>query len=124
MQKGEGKLLVASPKIMNKKRRATRAPFSPKVPLIATLEAPQVLSQEVEIEEVQIAQEADLIEEVQASKAELKSIAIMSGVGETQVHSEEDDVKRDFNDIKRMVKIMFDSFTDGMEGEDSKPPHG
>ena len=46
------------------------------------------------------------------------------GVGETQCHSEEDDVKGDFNDIKRMVKIMFYAFTTGMEGEGSKPPHG
>ena len=30
----------------------------------------------------------------------------MLGVGETKGHSEEDDVKRDFNDINRMVKIM------------------
>ena len=48
----------------------------------------------------------------------------MSSVGETQGHSEEDDVKRDFNDIKMMVKIMFDSFTVGMAREGSKPPHG
>ena len=42
-------------------------PYSPKFPLIAALEEPKVLSQEAEIEEVQIAQEADLIEGVQAS---------------------------------------------------------
>ena len=48
----------------------------------------------------------------------------MSSVGEIEGHSEEDDVKRDFNDIKRMVKIMFDAFTAGMAGEGSKPPHG
>ena len=81
LQKGEGKLLVASPDIRTKIRRATRSPSSPKVPLIAALEAPQVLSQEAEIEEVHIAQEVELIEEVQAFEVELESIAIMLGVG-------------------------------------------
>ena len=64
LQRGEGKLLVASPEVRNRKRRATRASPSPKVPLIATLEAPQILSPKVEIGEVQIAQEAELIKEV------------------------------------------------------------
>ena len=65
-----------------------------------------------------------MIEEVQASESKLESIAIMSGVGETKGHSEEDDVNKYFNNIKRMVKIMFDAFTAGMEGEGSKPPYG
>ena len=122
--KCEGKLLVASLDIRRRRRRDTRAPSSPKFPLITTLEEPQFLSQETEIEEVQIAQEAKLIEEVQAPAYELESIAIMSSVGEREGHSEEDDVKREFNDINRIVKIMFDAFTVGMEGEGFKPPHG
>ena len=65
-----------------------------------------------------------MIEEVQASEVELESIAIMLGVGETQGHLEEEDVKRYFKDIKRMVKVMLDVFTAWMAGEGSKPPHG
>ena len=81
-------MLVSSPEIRTRRRRATRAPYSPKVPLIAAFEAPQFLSQfEVEIEEVHIAEEVELIEEVQASEAELESIAIMSGFVETKGHS-------------------------------------
>ena len=52
LQKGEGKLLVASPKIRTRRRRSERASYSPKIPLISALEEPQVLSQEAEIEEV------------------------------------------------------------------------
>ena len=92
----EGKLLVASIDIRTKIRRDTRSPSSPKFPLITALKEPQVLSQEYEIEEVQVVQEVELIEEVQESKVELESIAIMSGVGETQKHSEEEYVKRYF----------------------------
>ena len=33
-------------------------------------------------------------------------------------------MKRDFSEIKRMVKIMFEEFTVGMVGEGSEPPHG
>ena len=58
------------------------APSPPEVSLTTALEAPPVLPQEAKIEEVQ------------APKAELESIAIMSGVGETEGHSEEDDVKK------------------------------
>ena len=65
---------IASAEIRARRRRDTRAPSSPKVPLIFLLEEPQVLSQEVEIEEVQ---EAELIEKVQASEVELESLAIM-----------------------------------------------
>ena len=83
LQRGEGKLLVASPEVRTKRRRATRAPSPPKFPLTAALEEPQVLSQEDGIEEVQV-----------APKAELESIAIMSGVGETEGYSEEDDFKK------------------------------
>ena len=79
--------MVASPEVRNIRKRAKRASSSPKVPLKATLEAPQVLSPTIEIEEVQIAQEAEVIEEVQASKVELESLAIMSRVGETHGNS-------------------------------------
>ena len=107
LQKGEGKLLVASPEIRTRRRRAKRASSSPKISLIGTLEERQVLSQEAEIEEVQFVQEFELIEEVQASKFELESIAIMPGFGETKGNSKENDVNKNFNDINRMVKIMF-----------------
>ena len=67
LQRGEGKLLVVSPEIRKIRKRYERASSSPKFPLKDALEAPQVLSPAVEIEEVQIAQEAEVIEEVQAS---------------------------------------------------------
>ena len=41
---GEGKLLVVSSEIMKRRKRAQRPSYSPKVPLKAALEAPQVLS--------------------------------------------------------------------------------
>ena len=112
LQRGEGKLLVAMPEIRTRRRRATREPSPPKVSLTSALEAPRVLSL-AKIEEVQA-----------APKVELESIAIMLGVGEIEGRSEKDDFKKYFNDIKRMVKVMFDAFTAGMEGEGSNPPHG
>ena len=60
-------MLVASPNIRTRRRRAERASYSPKIPLISALEEPQFLSQEAEIEEVQFVQEAEMIEKVQAS---------------------------------------------------------
>ena len=63
----EGKLLVVSSEIMKRRKRAQRPSYSPKVPLKAALEAPQVPYPEVKSEEVQIAQEVEVIEEVQAS---------------------------------------------------------
>ena len=78
--------MVVSPEIRKRRKRAERASSSPKVPLKSALEAPQVLSPTVEIEEVQIAQEAEVIEKAQASEVELGSLAIISGVGETQGH--------------------------------------
>lgn len=51
-QKGEGKLLIATPKVMPRRRRATRPQSPPlKVPILAALETPQVLAS-IEIEEV------------------------------------------------------------------------
>ena len=40
LQRGEGKLFVASPKVRTRRRRVERASYSPKIPLIAPLEAP------------------------------------------------------------------------------------
>ena len=57
LQRGEWKLLVFSPEIKTRRKRAGKASSSPKFPLKAALEEPQVLSPAVEIEEVQIAQE-------------------------------------------------------------------
>ena len=65
LQRGEGNLLVVSPEIRPRRKRAEKASSSPKSPLKFSLEAPQVLSPAVEIEEVQIEQEAKVIEEVQ-----------------------------------------------------------
>ena len=88
--------MVVSLDIRKTRKRVEKASSSPKFPLKATLEAPQVPSPIVEIEEVQISQEAKVIEEVQALEVELKSLSIMSGVGKTHGHSEEEDVKGDF----------------------------
>ena len=51
-------------------------------------------------------------------------MSIMSGVEETHGNSEEEDVKRDFKEMKIMVKIMYESFMAERVGEGSKPPHG
>jgi len=51
LPRGEGKLLVANPEVMPRRRRATRLQSPPKVLIAATLEAPQVLPS-IEIEEV------------------------------------------------------------------------
>ena len=79
LQRREGKLLVVSPNIRTRRKRAKRGSSSPKVPLKPTVEAPQVPSPTVEIEEVQIAQEVEVIKEVQASEVELESLAIVLG---------------------------------------------
>ena len=79
--------MVVSLEIRTRIKRAERAPSSPKLLLKFSVEAPQFLSPVVEIEEVQ------------ASEVELESLAIMSGVGETHGHSEEEYFKRDFKDI-------------------------
>ena len=105
-------MLVASPEVRTRRRRATRAPSPPKVSLPAALEEPQVLSP-AEIEEVQVAPEA-----------ELESIAIMSGVGETEGISEEEAFKRDFYDLTERVRILFEKRNTRMVGENSKSPHG
>ena len=80
-QRGEGKLLVVSPNIRKRRKRDEKASSSPKFPLKAALEAPQVPSPVVEIKEVKIAQE------VQALDVELESLAIMLVVGENHEHS-------------------------------------
>lgn len=59
LQRGEGKLLVANPEVIPKRRRAKRPQSLPKVSILAALEAPQVLPS-VKIEEVQAVPEAEL----------------------------------------------------------------
>ena len=62
LQRGEGKLFVASPEIMKRRKRAEKESSSPKGTLKATLEAPQIPSPTVEIEEELIAQEVKPID--------------------------------------------------------------
>ena len=112
LQRGEGKLLVSSPKVRTRRGRATRAPSPPKVSLPTALEAPQVISL-AEIEEVQV-----------APKAELESIAIISGFGETEGLSEEEACKKAFYGLTERVKILFEERSTRMVGENSKSPHG
>ena len=59
LQRGEGKLLVVSPKVRTRRRRATRAPSPHKFSLKTALEASQVLYLG-EIHEVEVAPEAKL----------------------------------------------------------------
>jgi len=78
LQRGEGKLLIASPKIRTRRKKAEKASSSPKGPLKVAPESPQLPSPSVEIEEAQIAQEVEVIAEVQLVQiSEPKSIAIM-----------------------------------------------
>ena len=95
LQRGEGKLFVASTNIRTRRKRAEKASFSSKESLKSILEVAQAPSPLVEIEEVQIAQEANVIEEVQAREVELESKAIMLGYQDTNEHYEQEDVKRD-----------------------------
>ena len=48
-----------------------------------------------------------MIEEIQAAEIELESMTKMSGHEGTHEHSEEEDVKREFKEIQRMVKVMY-----------------
>ena len=82
LQRGEGKILFVSPEIRTGRKRFEKASSWPKFPLKVAIEAPQFLSPIVDIEEVQIAQEVEVIEEVQASEVELESLSIMLGVGD------------------------------------------
>ena len=61
LQRGEGKILDFSLDIRKRRKRAEKASSSPNIPLKAAHEAPQVPSPSVEIEEVQIAQEVEVI---------------------------------------------------------------
>jgi len=67
LQRGEGKILVSTPEVMHRRRRAKRAQYPPKVPIPPRIETPQVLPS-IDIEEVQA-----------ISEIEPESIAIMSG---------------------------------------------
>ena len=87
LQRGEGKLLISSPEVRTRRNKAEKASSSPKGPLKTALEAPQISSPSVEIEEVQIVQEVEVIEEVQSTEVELESKAIMSGYEDTHEHS-------------------------------------
>ena len=85
----------------------------PKGPLKATLEAQEEL----------ITQEDEVVEEIQVAEIELESIAKMSGHEAAHEHSEEEDVKKDFKEMKRMVKLMYEYFMAKDVGEGSKHPH-
>ena len=124
LERGEWKLLVASANIRTRIKRFDKESSSPKEPLKYSLEAPQVPSPSVEIEEVQIAQEAEVIEGVQATKVELESKAKISSYEETHENFEEEDVKRDFKEMQRMVKVMYEAFIAEKTREFSKPPDG
>ena len=114
LQKGEGKLLVATPKVMPRRRRATRPQYPPpKVPIPAALETPQFLSS-TEIEEVQSIQ-----------IFEPQSIAIMSGERDPEgPSSEEEEFKNAFYTLTEMVKFLYKEKNTRMVGGSSKPPHG
>ena len=78
LQREKGKLLVATPEVMPRRRRATRPQSPPKVPIPVALETPQFLPS-IEIEEVKVVPEA-----------ELESKSIMSGARETEGISKEE----------------------------------
>ena len=110
LQRGEGKLLIASPKVRKRRKKDEKASSSPKGPLKATLEAPQIPYPTVEIEGELIVQEVEVVEEIQSAEIELESTAKMSGHEGTHENSEEDDVKREFKEMQIMVKFMYESF--------------
>ena len=88
LQRGERKILVDIPEIRKRKKRAKKTSSSSNISLNSTLEAPQVPSPSVEIEEVQ------------ATEVELESKSIMSGYEENHGNYKEEDVKRDFKDMQ------------------------
>ena len=112
LQRGEGKLLVASLEVRTRRGRATRPKSPPKFSLPVALEVPQVLSL-AEIEEVQVALEA-----------EIESVAIISSVGEIEGISEEEAFKKAFYDLTKMVMVLYEERNTKMVGGNSKPPHG
>ena len=115
--------MIVIPEVRKRRKKAEKASTSPKGPLKATLEAPQIPSPSVEIEEEQISQEAEVIEEVQAAETELEANAKMSSYEETHENSEEEDVKREFKEMQRMVKVTYEYFMAKEIGEGSKHPH-
>ena len=96
LQRGEGKLLIASPEIRTRRKKIEKASSSPNGPLKSAHESPQDPSPSIEIEEVQIAQEDKVIEEVQSIQIyEPQSIAIMSREREPKAPSpEEEEIKK------------------------------
>ena len=69
LQRGEGKLLIASPEVRTRRKKVEIATSLPKGPLKATLEAQEEL----------IAQDVEVVEEIQAAEIELESTAKMLG---------------------------------------------
>lgn len=114
LQKGEGKLLVATPKVILRRRRATRPQSPPpKVPISVAHETPQVFPS-TEIEEVKA-----------IPISELESTAIMSReIGPKGPSSEEEEFKKAFYTLTEMVKVLYEERNTRMVGESSKPPHG
>ena len=96
LQKGEGNLLVSTPQVIPRRRR-TRRPPSPKVPIPTTLETPQVLPS-TEIEEVQA-----------VPIFEPESTTIMSGERDTDgPSSEEEEFKKDLFTLTEIVKVLYE----------------
>ena len=106
--------MVATPKVIPRRRRATRPQSPPpKVPILVALETPQVLPS-TEIKEVKA-----------VPIFEPKSIAIMFGEREPEgPSSEEEEFKKDFYTLNDIVKVLYEERNTRMVGESSKPPHG
>ena len=64
-----------------------------------------------------------MVEGIQAAEIELRSTAKMSGHEGAHEHSKEEDVKKDFKEMQRMVKLMYEDFMAKETGEGSKHPH-
>lgn len=97
LQRGEGKLLVAIPEVIPRRRRATRPQSpTPKVPIPTALETPQFFPS-IEIEEVQ-----EILE------TKLESTTIMLGARETEGLSEEEVFKKSFYDLTDMVRVLYE----------------
>ena len=64
-----------------------------------------------------------MVEEIQVVEIELESIAKMSGHEGAHENYEEEDVKEEFKEIQRMVKVMYEDFMEKETGEGSKHPH-
>jgi len=114
LQRGEGKLLVATLEVILRRRRAIRPQSpTPKVPILVSLETYQVFPS-IEIEEVQSVQ-----------IYEPESIAIMFGQRESEgPSSKEEEFKKSFYNLTEMVKVLYEDRNTIMVGESYKRPHG